>query len=122
MAGLDLNFLREKRNQPKLIMPIYQYQVINGKKPAELFEVEQKLSDSPLTHHPLTHEPIIRVINPVSLTLKHGSINENQSLSPDNLKSKGFTCYEKDSSGDYHRTVGNGGPAKISPGQYEDTH
>ena len=28
----------------------------------------------------------------------------------------------KGSSGDYHRTVGNGGPAKISPGQYEDTH
>ena len=100
-------------------MPIYQYHVIKGNQDVELFEVEQKVGDPPLTKHPITREPVKRVLSSPSLSLKHTSRNGINSLSPDNLKKKGFTQYEKDSSGDYLRTVGIQGPSKISPNQFD---
>ena len=100
-------------------MPIYQYHVIKGNQAVELFEVEQKVDDAPLTKHPITQEPVKRALSNPSLSLKHTSRNENNSLNPDNLEKKGFTQYEKDSSGDYLRTVGNKGPSKISPSQLD---
>jgi predicted nucleic acid-binding Zn ribbon protein len=121
MVALVLNSLPGKRSRPKLVMPIYQYHIIKDDRPVELFEVEQKLGDPPLTKHPLTREPVKRALSTPSLSLKHTSRNEKKSLHPDNLKKQGFTQYEKDSSGDYHRTVGSQGPAKISPNELEDT-
>ena len=100
-------------------MPIYQYHVIKGNQSVELFEVEQKVGAPPLTKHPITQEPVKRALSNPSLSLKHTSRNENNSLNPDNLEKKGFTQYEKDSSGDYLRTVGNQGPSKISPSQLD---
>ena len=102
-------------------MPIYQYHIIKDDQQVELFEVEQKLSDPPLTKHPLTREPVKRALSSPSLSIKHTSINENKSIHPDNLKKQGFTQYEKDSSGDYHRTIGSQGPAIISPSKLRDT-
>lgn len=102
-------------------MPIYQYKVINEKELDEFFEIEQKISDPPLTMHPLTREPVKRNITTTSLSLNHSTGNEKKSLSSDNLHKNGFTQYEKDSSsGDYFRTVGNEGPERISSDKIND--
>ena len=96
-------------------MPIYQYEVLNGDVPAEFFEVEQRMDDEPLTKHPLTKEPVKRILLSASLSLKHTSQNEVNSLSADNLNKNGFSSYERDSSsGNYFRTAGTHGPAKLS--------
>ena len=96
-------------------MPIYQYEVLNGDGPAELFEVEQKMDDVPLTKHPLTKKPVKRILSSASLSLKQTSQNETKSLSADNLKKNGFSRYERDSSsGHYIRTAGTNGPVKLS--------
>ncbi len=44
-------------------MPTYVYETIsqNGE-PVERFEVEQRMSDAPLTLHPQTQQPVRRVI------------------------------------------------------------
>ena len=110
-----MNFHPVKRRLLKKAMPIYQYHVVNGKQPQEIFEVEQKIDDPPLTEHPLTFEPVKRAFISPSLSLKHTSENEKKSLCPDNLKNHGFSKYEKDSSGEYFRTLGDQGPTKISP-------
>ena len=115
MEGLALNFHPAKKNPLKLIMPVYQYQVVKDDETVELFEVEQSIQDTPLTKHPLTAEPVRRVVPAPSLTLDHSSSYEKKSLSACNLRKNGFTQYEKDSSsGDYFKTAGNQGPDQIS--------
>jgi predicted nucleic acid-binding Zn ribbon protein len=102
------------------MLPLYQYQVINDQEIEELFEVEQKIDDAPLTSHPLTKEPVKRILTAASLSLTHSAQSERKSLASENLHKNGFTQYEKDSSsGDYYRTVGNQGPEKISPDEIE---
>lgn len=96
-------------------MPIYQYVVLNGDGASEFFEVEQKMDDAPLTKHPLTQMPVKRILTSASLSLKHTSQNEKNSLSTDNLNKNGFSRYERDSSsGNYIRTAGKNGPMKLS--------
>ncbi len=115
-----MNFLPVKRNLLKYIMPIYQYQVVNGQKAVELFEVEQGIQDPPLTKHPITLEPVRRILSSPSLSLSHTTRLENKSLASENLQKNGFSQYKKDSSsGDYFKTAGNQGPDQIS---HDDIH
>jgi hypothetical protein len=49
-------------------------------------------------------------------------MHENKSLSADHLNKHGFSKYEKDqSSGDYHKTAGKDGPARISSEQIKQS-
>ena len=91
---------------------------MNSEDREEIFEVEQDINAPPLSTHPLTNEPVQRVLTSVSLSLRHSSMHENKSLSADHLNKHGFSKYEKDqSSGDYHKTAGKDGPARISSEQ-----
>ena len=120
MAVLALNSHPAKRNPLRLIMPVYQYQVLKDDETVELFEVEQGMQDAPLTKHPLTSEPVKRVVSAPTLTLDHSNSYEKKSLSAGNLHKNGFTQYEKDSSsGDYYKIAGNQGPDQIS---HDDIH
>ena len=42
-------------------MPIYQYQILNGKNPPEVIEIEENYDAPPSTLHPITKEPIKRI-------------------------------------------------------------
>ncbi|MCC5830823.1 MAG: hypothetical protein JJU36_15360 [Phycisphaeraceae bacterium] len=92
-------------------MPTYVYEVIldDDGEPGQVFEVVQKMSDPPLTHHPTTGQPVRRIIQAPHLA-KAGS---SAVLSDDNLKRTGFTKYIKTGDGSYEKTVGKG-PDSIS--------
>lgn len=102
-------------------MPIYQYIVQERDNTEEFFEIEQKIDDEPLTTHPITGSKVKRVLTSPTLSLNHSTSKEYKSLSPDNLSKNGFSTFEKDSSGDYYRTIGNEGPTKISAKQIHQT-
>ncbi len=95
-------------------MPTYVYEVIleDGDE-GQVFEVVQKMSDSPLTHHPVTGQPVRRVIQPPNLPGQHTSAKESRRLSDSNLSRNGFTRYEKAGDGKYVKTAGVG-PKKIA--------
>mgnify|MGYP003301545983 CR=1 FL=1 len=66
-------------------MPLYQYQVINGKETPEIIEIEESSDSKPITSHPLTGEPIKRIISAPGLALKHSSQIEKKSLSREKM-------------------------------------
>ena len=96
-------------------MPIYSYEVLNGKgKETEVIEVEQSSNDPPLTSHPITGQPLKRIISSPSLTLRHSSIKEKKLLSEENLIQKGFMKYQKNKDTKrFERIIGNNGPERI---------
>ena len=88
-------------------MPLYQYEVLNGKSPVEIIEIEETWDASPTQFHPLTNEPIKRIISSPSLTLRHSTRTEKTSLSKENLEKHGFARFQKNSDGTgYDRAAG----------------
>jgi len=52
-------------------MAVYEYEILGpGGSVQGIYEVEQKMSDAPLTHHPETGAPLRRIL---SATFAHGS-------------------------------------------------
>ena len=97
-------------------MPVYVYEVIlEDDEPGHVFEVTQRMSDPPLTHHPTTGQPVRRVITAPNIASRYTSYHEKKRLSNENLAAKGFTKYEKAGDGQYVKTAGKG-PYKISGG------
>ena len=96
-------------------MPVYQYQVLNGKQPEEIIEIDQERDDPPLTRHPLTKEPIRKILSAPSLSLRHTEAKERKSLSEENLDKHGFSVYHKDKSGGTYRKNSGAGPDSIKP-------
>ncbi len=97
-------------------MPTYVYQVIlDDDEPGQIFEVEQSMSDPPLTGHPTTGQPVRRVVTAPHVGASHSSAKEKAMLSDGNLGKMGFTKYVKTGTGQYERTVGKG-PDQISSG------
>ena len=95
-------------------MPIYVYEVILDDDDAgQLFEVVQRMSDPPLTHHPTTGQPVRRVIQAPHLPKTWTDRQAKHMLSDENVASKGLTRYEKTSDGTYVKTAGKG-PKSIS--------
>ncbi|MCC6580791.1 MAG: FmdB family transcriptional regulator [Phycisphaeraceae bacterium] len=97
-------------------MPTYLYQVIldgDDADEGQVFEVVQKMSDSPLTHHPKTGQPVRRIITAPNIATRYTSSHEKKSLSNENLAAKGFTKYERAGDGQYVKTAGKG-PDHIS--------
>lgn len=91
-------------------MPVYVYEIISESGEGEVFEIEQRMSDKPLTHHPETGEPVRQIITPVGLVLKHGDRKDANIMSDSSLNKTGLSRYEKTADGTYTRTAGKTGP------------
>ena len=91
-------------------MPIYVYEVITDSDEAgEPFEVFQKISEAPLTHHPETGQPVRRVLTTPSVGGKWSDSAMSRSVSDDKkLDRLGFTKYVKSGDGYYEKRAGKG--------------
>lgn len=97
-------------------MPTYVYEVLlDDGEPGQVFEIEQKMSDPPLTKHPVTGQPVRRVIQAPNIGGSWSESGQKQRLSDSNLAAKGFTKYVKTDKGVYEKTAG-AGPKKIVRG------
>ena len=95
-------------------MPTYVYQVINvDGSEGEIFEVVQKMSDSPLTKHPQSGLPVQRLIQPPHLPGKWTDRAAKNTLSDKNLDRLGFTKYQRSGDGTFDKRAGSG-PKSIS--------
>lgn len=95
-------------------MPTYVYQVITDDgSEGEIFEVEQRMSDDPLTEHPDTAQPVKRVITAPNVATRYTDGHQKAMLSNENLAKHGLTKYEKAGNGQYVKTAGKG-PGQIS--------
>lgn len=90
-------------------MPLYVYEVIleDGEE-GQVFEVEQRMSDPPLTHHPTTGQPVRRVITAPNIATRYTSAQDRRRTSDNHLQKHGFTKYVKSGDGTYEKTVGDG--------------
>lgn len=96
-------------------MPTYVYETIEADgRDGPVFEVVQSMKEPPLTTHPETGRPVRRMVCAPNLVLRHGSLQEKQVLSDENIKNKGFTKYEKSDTGHYVRTAGEQGPSELN--------
>ena len=89
-------------------MPVYRYQVVTEDDSGEIFEVEQSIDSPALERHPLTEKPVCRVYDAPNLSTQHTEGKTKQVLESGNLNRHGFSRYERDSSGSYHKTAGEG--------------
>ena len=89
-------------------MPTYVYELdIDDDDKQERFEVFQKMTDEPLTHHPETGAKVRRVIGvPYVPKVYHGQ-STDKTLSDKNLDRLGFTKYVKTDHG-YEKRTGPG--------------
>lgn len=91
-------------------MPIYEYEVIleDGER-GHRFEVVQRMSDPPLTHHPRTGQPVRRVISAPNIGGPHSDHAVNQTLKDDKkLERMGLTKYVRNGRGSYEKRTGKG--------------
>ena len=90
-------------------MPTYVYEVIHEDGAAgERFEVAQKMTDPPLTHHPETGQPVRRVILPAWIAGSTSPMRTERALADDKkLERLGFTKYVNTGDG-YEKVVGSG--------------
>ncbi len=90
-------------------MPIYTYvEIKTDGSDGATFEIEQALSDPPLTRHPLTGTPLRRAYSAPSIVSQY-SDGEMRRRTRDEayLAAHGFTRYERDpATGVYHKTAG----------------
>lgn len=91
-------------------MPTYIYQVITAddQPDGDVFEVFQKMSDPPLTHHPETGEPVCRIPTAPNIGGEYSEASEKRKLSDKNLDRLGFTKYTRAGGGAYEKRAGQG--------------
>ena len=90
-------------------MPIYVYETIHEEgRMGEEFEVLQRLSEEPLTHHPETGLPVRRVITAATIAGRWSDLKARSNLTDKNLNEKGFTKYVKMGDGKYEKRAGKG--------------
>jgi hypothetical protein len=90
-------------------MPTYVYEVLNEDgTTGERFEVVQKMSDPPLTHHPETGQRVRRVLLPAWIAGSTSPLRMERALADDKkLERLGFTKYVNTGNG-YEKVVGSG--------------
>lgn len=100
-------------------MAIYQYyEILPDGSEGEIFEVNQKMTDSPIKIHPISGNPVKKIIQTPSINSQYSNIENKKRLDPRNLENKGFTQYTKDkSTGRYFKSAGNNkhAPNEIDP-------
>lgn len=91
-------------------MPTYVYEVIlDDGEEGQVFEVFQKMSDPPLTHHPVTGQPVRRVFQPPNVVSTYSDKHMKKQVSDDKKLDKlGFTKYVKAGGGYYEKRAGRG--------------
>lgn len=91
-------------------MPTYVYEVLGDDgQVGERFEVEQRMSDEPLTKHPQTGAPVRRVFLPPSINGRNSLYNADRAVNDNaKLEKMGFTKYVKTSDGQYEKACGKG--------------
>ena len=86
-------------------MPTYVYELdIDDEDKQERFEVFQKMTDEPLTHHPETGAKVRRVIGAPYVPRSYHGQSTEKTLSDKNLDRLGFTKYVKTDQGYEKRT------------------
>jgi hypothetical protein len=94
-------------------MPTYVYEVINPDgSGGEVFEIDQRMSDEPLTRHPETGQPVRRRPVAPHVITRYSTGGQKQQLGDKNLERLGFSRFEKSDTGEYVKTAGKG-PKKI---------
>ena len=90
-------------------MPMYVYEVLNDQGDVcDVFEIIQKITEPPLTHHPETGQPVrMSITAPFVAKKTHGELPKSD-LSDRNLEKLGFTKYQKKRGGGYDKVVGDG--------------
>lgn len=93
-------------------MPIYQYEILDDKgcPTGHIIELFHGMNEGPLTFIPNTKTPIRKIFSPPFIGTSNSERQVKRKLSNENLANKGFTKYEKDRNGTYHRVAGNKGP------------
>ena len=91
-------------------MPTYVYEVLDGAgQPCERFEIEQRMTDEPLTRHPETGAPVRRMFLPPLIGGKNSQANADRAIGDNRkLEKMGFTKYVKTSDGQYEKACGKG--------------
>lgn len=99
-------------------MPTYVYEVVGREGDASAcFEVEQRMSDPPLSVHPETGEPVRRVIQPPHIGGRWTELTASgREAKQKRMADLGFTKYAKTESGRYEKVSGPG-PKEISRGK-----
>ena len=89
-------------------MPLYEYAVVNPDgSHGEVFEVLQRLGETPLEKHPTTGEPVERLISAASVP--HPAPDRIKGdISNKSLEKQGFTKYQKTKLGTYEKVLGDG--------------
>lgn len=97
-------------------MPTYVYEFTEGHRVGQTLEIDQRMSDPPLTKDPVSHAPIRRIPAAPTLLGQHTD-HAGRQMMKDNtrLTQAGMTKYEKRSDGTYERTAGTQGPKRINP-------
>lgn len=89
-------------------MPLYEYAVMNEDgSHGEVFEVLQKIGETPLTTHPENGRPVERIISAASVPRPTGGPIKGD-ISNRSLEKMGFTKYQKSSTGKYEKVLGDG--------------
>jgi hypothetical protein len=95
-------------------MPIYTYEVIRPDgTTGDCFEVEQRMSEEPLSTHPLSGDPVRKVYHAPNLTTRYTAGGEKRLQDDHYLAQKGFAKYVRDGSGGYVRTNAGEGPQRL---------
>jgi hypothetical protein len=89
-------------------MPTYVYQeVLPDGSEGEIFEIVQRMADTPLKAHPKTGNHVKKVYHSPNLSSKYTEGATKSKLSNENVEKHGFTRYEKDKvTGRYNKTAG----------------
>ncbi len=66
-------------------MPIYRYRNLTTN---EIFDLEQRITESALTHHPETGDPVKRLIQPVGIAFKGSGFYVNDSRASKSASAK----------------------------------
>jgi len=90
-------------------MPRYVYREIEEDGSDGLqFEMDQRMTDEPLTVSPLSGKKVRRVYTAPNLATKYTPKKTKDKLETKNVEKAGFTKYERDKlTGTYHKTAGD---------------
>lgn len=90
-------------------MPLYVYEVLDDNdQVCDVFEIIQKMTDSPLTKHPETGQRVRMKIQAPYVAKKTFGELPKADLSDKNLEKMGFTKYQKSAKGGYEKILGDG--------------
>ncbi|MEE9405389.1 MAG: hypothetical protein V3V20_10885 [Algisphaera sp.] len=90
-------------------MPTYVYEVIlANNKSGQVFEVQQKMADAPLTTHPQTGKPVRRVITAPNIATQWTDAHAKHMLSDAQIGKTGLTKYVRGDNGKFEKAAGSG--------------